>query len=237
MNVILLNKDDFIDKTAVRLDGRRAEHIINVLRPSLGDSVKVGIIDGKLGEGILVSEDGDSVELKVEALGVSPPPPLNATLIVAMQRPKTMRKILQSATTMGVKRFFILETWKVEKSYWTSPLLTDAGIKEQLLLGLEQAGDTIMPEVVLKKRFKPFVEDELPDLLSGNLGIVAHPGSATPCPRESREKVIIAIGPEGGFTEYEVDKLSDAGMTPVNIGSRPLRSEFAVTAILAITLT
>jgi RsmE family RNA methyltransferase len=234
MNVILLNKDDFIDKTAVRLDGRRAEHILNVLRPSLGDRVKVGIVDGKLGEGILVSEEGDRVELKVGALGVSPPPPLNATLIVAMQRPKTMRKILQSATTMGVKRFFILETWKVEKSYWTSPLLTKAGIKEQLMLGLEQAGDTVMPEVVLKRRFKPFVEDDLPDLLKGCIGFVAHPASVKPCPRDSHAKLAIAIGPEGGFTEYEVEKLSEVGMTVVNIGARPLRSEFAVTAILAM---
>ena len=236
MNVILLNKEDFIAESIVRLDGRRAEHILKVLRVSIGCSVKMGMVDGKLGVGILVSEDGDSVKLKVGAFDASPPPSLNATLIVAMQRPKTMRKILQSATTMGVKRFFIIETWKVEKSYWTSPLLSEDGIKEQLLLGLEQAGDTIMPEVILKKRFKPFAEDELPELISGNLGIVAHPGSVIPWPRESREKVIIAIGPEGGFTEYEVEKLSKAGMKPVNIGSRPLRSEFAVTAVLAIAV-
>lgn len=237
MNVILLQKDDFTDESIVTLRGRRAEHILNVLHPSEGDQVKVGIVNGKIGEGTLVSKNTDSVEIQIEALDVSPPPPLDTTLIVAMQRPKTMRKILQSATTMGVKRFFILETWKVEKSYWTSPLLSETGINEQLLLGLEQAGDTIMPEVILKKRFKPFVEDELPELLRSGIGLVAHPGSATPCPRNSRGKVIIAIGPEGGFTDYEVEKLSDAGMTPVHIGSRPLRSEFAVTAILAMALT
>jgi RsmE family RNA methyltransferase len=234
MNVILLKKEDFIDKSTVKLSGRRAEHILKVLRANLEDTVKVGLIDRKLGLGTLSLLTENSVELKLDAMETPPPSPLNVTLIIAMQRPKTMRKILQNATTMGVKRFFIIETWKVEKSYWTSPLLTQTGIKEQLMLGLEQAGDTIMPEVVLKRRFRPFVKDDLPDLLKNHVGIVAHPAGAEPCPQNLRTKLAIAIGPEGGFTEYEVEKLSEAGMRTVNIGARPLRSEFAVTAILAI---
>jgi RsmE family RNA methyltransferase len=108
-------------------------------------------------------------------------------------------------------------------------------MREQLLLGLEQAGDTVLPEVFIRRRFKPFVEDELPGLLLNADGMVAHPGAPNPSPRKPRGAVVIAVGPEGGFTEYEVAKLAEAGMTPVNIGARPLRSEFAVTAILALT--
>jgi RsmE family RNA methyltransferase len=92
--------------------------------------------------------------------------------------------------------------------------------------------DTILPEISFKRRFKPFVEDELAAVIKGTLPLLAHPGAAAPCPRNVPGPVTLCLGPEGGFTDYEVEMLEKHGMHPVNIGTRILRTEFAVCALL-----
>ena len=233
MNIILITKEDFISDTKVLLRGRRAEHITNVLAPEKNQVLKVGILGGKIGEGKVIGVRDNCVEIKLNDLSDEPPEAIPATLIVAMQRPKTMRKVIQSATAMGVKKFYIIESWRVEKSYWSSPLLSEDNLREQAILGLEQAGDTILPEFIIKRRFKPFVEDELPGIMTGSEGFVAHPYAEDKCPVGVGEKITLAIGPEGGFTDYEIEKMIDAGMKQVSLGERTLRSEFAVTAVIA----
>lgn len=237
MNIILFNKNELIDNSAITisLTDRRAEHIIKVLKTKCNETVKIGIINGAVGTGKLIELTDQTMALTVDTLNSAPPNPIPVTLILAMQRPKTMKKILQSATAMGVKVFHIIETWKVEKSYWSSPLLKESELTKQLQLGLEQAGDTVMPQIIVNRRFKPFVEDDLPEILrkSNSCGFIAHPYAENECPHKLQKPATIAIGPEGGFTDYEIIKMSNSGMLPVNIGSRPLRSEFAVTAILA----
>lgn len=232
MNLILLENKDIQEKKQVILQGRRAKHILEVLKPEIGHSLKVGIFGGNIGLGKVLAINTDTVELELGDVNTPPPKSLPVTLLVAMQRPKTLRKILQCATAMGVKEFIIMETWKVEKSYWSSPLLNPDKLEEQFLLGLEQAGDTIVPKVQIKKRFKPFVEDELPRLLEGTSGFIAHPHSSTPCPYKVPGRIKIAIGPEGGFTDYEVEKMETVGMQQVSMGARVFRSEFALAALL-----
>ena len=133
---------------------------------------------------------------------------------------------------MGVKKFIAIESWKVDKSYWDSPALSEAETREQFILGLEQGGDTALPEITFKRRFKPFVEDELPGIIKDKLPLLAHPGAVHDCPRNVAGPLVLCLGPEGGFTEYEVALLEKCGMQPVSIGTRILRTEFAVCAIL-----
>ncbi|MFP6800794.1 MAG: RsmE family RNA methyltransferase, partial [Pseudomonas sp.] len=92
---------------------------------------------------------------------------------------------------------------------------------------------TVLPEVIIEKRFKPFVEDQLPSIAAGTMGLVGHPGDYPACPRAVEQAVTLAIGPEGGWIPYEVDKLQEAGLQPVQLGARILRVETAVTALLA----
>ena len=155
------------------------------------------------------------------------------TLLLALPRPKMLRRVLQTVAAMGVPKLVLLNSYRVEKSFWQTPFLEPSAIREQLILGLEQARDTVLPEVVIEKRFKPFVEDRLPQLAAGTCGLVGHPGDFPPCPRAISEPVTLAIGPEGGWIPYEVDKLAAAGLQPVQLGDRILRVETAVTALLA----
>ena len=232
MNLILLFQDDFIDNTIVRLQGRRLKHVLEVHRASVGDELCVGVLNGQIGFGkvLLLTQSALEMEVRLER---APPPALPLTLILALPRPKVLRRVLRSVSSLGVKKVFLLNCFRVEKSFWQSPFLSEETLKEQLVLGLEQARDTTLPEVLLRPLFKPFVEDELPALIEGTLPFVAHPHATAPCPREIKRAVTLAIGPEGGFIPYEIEKLVASGFISVQIGERILSVETAVPVFIS----
>jgi RsmE family RNA methyltransferase len=233
MNLILLFDEDFgEDASHVRITGRRLEHVRHVHRAQVGDDLWVGRAGGLIGRGRVIAMDGDAVELEIR-LDADPPAPLPASLILALPRPPVLRRVLLAATSLGVKRIVLLNAARVEKSYWQSHALAEAAVREQLVLGLEQARDTRLPEVWLRRRFRPFVEDELPKLLENGLGLVAHPGVEGSCPRGVTQHVVLAVGPEGGWNDHELTQLCAYGMRPVDLGERILRVETAVPALLA----
>ena len=180
----------------------------------------------------LLSLNAEQAELQI-SLDTPPPAKLPLTLLLAVPRPKMLKRVLQTVASMGVPRLILLNSYRVEKSFWQTPFLQPEAIREQLILGLEQARDTVLPEVSIEKRFKPFVEDRLPAISADTLGLVGHPGDYPACPRAVSEPVTLAIGPEGGWIPYEVDKLQEAGLAPVQLGERILRVETAVPALLA----
>jgi 16S rRNA (uracil1498-N3)-methyltransferase len=129
---------------------------------------------------------------------------------------------------MGIKEIYIIKTWRVEKSYWESPMIGEENLRRQMITGLEQGKDTVMPAIQIRKRFKPFVEDELPSIIKDSLALVSHPVAESPCPRGVNSPVTLAIGPEGGFIPYEVNALQDTGFKPVSLGERILTVETAL---------
>ncbi len=234
MNTLLLEPDELAAARAgtVRLtDDRRVAHVRAVHRAGVGDTLRVGVLGGRLGTATVARLDAGGLALRV-VLDRDPPPPVPLTLVLALPRPKVVRRVLQAIATLGVKRVCLVAAWRVEKSYWESPLLTADAVRAELVLGLEQAGDTTLPTVTLHRRFKPFVEDELTAIAAGSQGLVAHPGAPDPCPRAVAVPVTLAVGPEGGFTEYEIDALARQAFRPVSIGPRVLRVEQAVPALV-----
>jgi RsmE family RNA methyltransferase len=232
VNLLLLEDADFIAPDRVVLRDRRLKHMQEVHRAEVGDSLRVGRIDGLLGSAELLRLESHEAELRI-TLDRAPPAKLPLTLILALPRPKMLRRVFQTVATMGVSKVILVNSYRVEKSFWQTPFLEPQAIREQLILGLEQARDSVLPEIIIEKRFKPFVEDRLPQLVDGSLGLVGHPGDFPACPRAVTEPVTLAIGPEGGWIPYEVDLLSKAGLQPVQLGERILRVETAVTALLA----
>ncbi|KAF1051067.1 MAG: hypothetical protein GAK43_02567 [Stenotrophomonas maltophilia] len=232
MNLLLLDEADFIAADRVVLRDRRLTHLHEVHRAEDGDRLRVGRVGGLMGEGQLLRLEREVAELQVN-FDQAPPAKLPLTLLLALPRPKMLRRVLQTVAAMGVPRLVLLNSYRVEKSFWQTPFLEPAAIHEQLILGLEQARDTVLPEVIIEKRFKPFVEDRLPALARDTLGLVGHPGPWPACPRALEQPVTLAIGPEGGWIPYEIDKFGEAGLTPVQLGERILRVETAVTALLA----
>lgn len=232
MNLLLLEDADFIASDRVVLRDRRLKHMQEVHRSEVGDSLRVGRVGGLLGSAELLRLEPREAELSV-VFDREPPAKLPLTLILALPRPKMLRRVFQTVATMGVPKVILVNSYRVEKSFWQTPFLEPAAIREQLILGLEQARDSVLPEIVIEKRFKPFVEDRLPAIVDSTLGLVGHPGDFPACPRAVDEPVTLAIGPEGGWIPYEIDLLRASGMNPVQLGERILRVETAVTALLA----
>ncbi|PIE70460.1 MAG: 16S rRNA (uracil(1498)-N(3))-methyltransferase [Deltaproteobacteria bacterium] len=229
MNLILYTPADRLenDPNRIRLSDKRLEHMRTVHRVKVGDTVTVGLLNGDMGTGRIDRLTADSAVLSV-TLSSPPPPPSPITLVLAMPRPKMFRRVLAGVVSMGIKAIYLIHSYRVEKSYWSTPFLHADQLHAVMLDGLSQSVDTRLPRLHPRKRFKPFVEDELAGIRNNRPGLLAHPGATAPCPFRIPSPVTLVIGPEGGFIPYEVEKISAAGFTPVHIGSRILRVETAV---------
>ncbi|MBZ5488006.1 16S rRNA (uracil(1498)-N(3))-methyltransferase [Halomonas aquamarina] len=234
MNLILLHPGELDQQGQARIsDPRRLAHLREVHRATPGDRLTVGVQGGQMGKAQLTELTHELAVFTLDPLTQAPPPALPVHLVLALPRPRMLARTLEHVTALGVKEITLLHTKRVEKSYWQSPELLPEKIHQHLILGLEQARDTQLPNVTLCKGFRPFIDEQLPDLLGGRRGLVAHPGMPMACPRNISEKTLLLVGPEGGFIPWEVEKLLEAGCEGMHMGPRILRVETAVTALLS----
>lgn len=234
MNLILLEPEQILNAGQYALTDRQQIHITKVIKAKKGDVLRIGVLNGEIGEGVYepptVDRAGYIHSLNLAAL---PPEALPMVLVMALPRPNMLKRTLSNIAAMGVKELYLIHSAKVEKSYWQSPVLQTASIQQSLLEGLEQAKDTVMPKWSLIPRFRPFVEDQLPALLENKRGLLAHPYLAKPCPIDIQAPCVLALGPEGGWNEFEVGKWLEAGMESVQLGNRILKVETVVPVLLS----
>ena len=231
MNLLLLNNKQIAGNRAT-VSGRQLQHLLTVHDLGVGDSLRVGEINGLMGTAVITEIDNHSASLELQ-LDIPPPSPLPLTLVLALPRPKMLRRILQTVASMGIKRICLIHSARVEKSFWQTAFLSPEAVQEQLILGLEQAKDTLLPNITQHRLFKPFVEDQLSNVINNSRAIVAHPSAPQPCPIAIQQPTTLIVGPEGGFIPYEIEKLVELGVEPVTIGSRILRVETAVPALIS----
>lgn len=231
MNIVLLdaNQDWSRDIWSIE-DQRQIKHLNQHLQLRAGDTLKVGVRDGQRYLTEVQSITAQQIMLRpIQTESV--PNKLPVHLILALPRPKVLRRIIMDAVTLGVERISLIHSYRVDKSYWQSPFLQQ--LDDYVTLGLEQAGDTIVPEIQLYKRFKPFVEDVLPTLISEQRpAYVAHPYAEQSIPHAIAHGCNLIVGPEGGFIPYEIELLKKNGCQAMSLGNRILRTETAVSNIL-----
>ncbi|TYL48698.1 16S rRNA (uracil(1498)-N(3))-methyltransferase [Marinomonas sp. IMCC 4694] len=234
MNSILLDPRNILVTGQFVLSVRQQAHITKVIKAEPGAVLKVGVLNGRMGEGVYEPPRDDKPGY-MHSLNLfsSAPSPLPMVLVMALPRPNMLKRTLHNITAMGVKDVYLIHSAKVEKSYWQSPVLQMESIEQCLFEGLEQAKDTVMPKWSLIPRFRPFVEDQLPSILEGKVGLLAHPYQATRCPVDIQQPSVLALGPEGGWNEFEVDKWLEAGMQAVHLGDRILKVETVVPVLLS----
>jgi 16S rRNA (uracil1498-N3)-methyltransferase len=236
MNLLLLDRQQVSENSAI-MTGRQALHIIKTLRSKPGDRVRVGIIDGLLGSGLIHDLAPGRVEIEIDATNL-PPPKIPIGLILALPRPIMLRRVLAQAASLGVARIFLINANRVEKSFFNASQMAEEKLREALLLGLEQAMDTVLPEISIHQRFRPFVEDHLPEVaVSCPVRLVAHPDGEMDLAQTTFSKqtdpALVAIGPEGGWIDFEIELLRQQGFKAFSLGSRILRVDTAVPAIIA----
>jgi RsmE family RNA methyltransferase len=175
-------------------------------------------------------------ELVLElTLGEPPPPRPGIDLVLAIPRPKALKRVIPAVASLGVDRVVLINAARVEKSYFDAKVLTPEALDALVELGLEQAKDTIGPQIILRERFKPFIEDELDGWApAGALRFVPHPTAETVAhPMPTNQRLVVAIGPDGGWVPFEIDLLARHGFAPIALGPRTLRGEVAVPAVLS----
>jgi 16S rRNA (uracil1498-N3)-methyltransferase len=235
MNRILLQPEEIGETGLATLAGRRARHVIDVLKVALRDTVRVGLIDGPRGTGLVESVQVDEVVLQCAFDAEAPEPP-RVDLLLAMPRPKVMKRLWAPLASLGVGRIVILNAAKTERNYFDTHWLDEQSYRPLLLEGLEQSGDTRVPRVSIERRFKPFIEDHLETAFPGGVRLAGHPAGspARQVAVAPDARILLAIGPEGGWTDYELDLLDRHGFVRVGLGWRSLRSDTACIAFVAL---
>jgi 16S rRNA (uracil1498-N3)-methyltransferase len=238
VNLILLDKHDRIDPSSVALSGARAAHLLNVLRVTAGQTVRVGMVDGPLGVGTVEAVNAGRVTLRC-VFQTSAPPRSRVDILLALPRPKVMRRLWAQLAALGVGQIILTNAERVERHYFDTHIITEASYRPLLIEGLQQARDTRLPAVSTHRQFRILVEDHLDGLFSEGVRLVADPSGTASIGSvladRGNQRVLLAIGPEGGWNSFELSLLATHGFTLVGLGPRTLRVDTACTALLAIT--
>ena len=272
MNLILLNPNQFRPDGTAELTGRSADHVRSQLHGAMGQRLRIGVLNGPRGTGTIQRITETAIEL-VCSLEPEPPPRPSMSLLLALPRPKVLKRLWAQLAALGLGRIYLCNAAKVERSYFDTHWLSPKHYEPLLIEGLEQAEDTRLPEVRVIRRLKPFLEDELAGLFPAEIRILAHPASpnphtpnqktpqtagdaggprfktlsiflegrapsrpsfsgGNPGPVASNQSTLLAVGPEGGWTDYELAMFEQLGFNRFSLGPRKLRSDTACLTLL-----
>ena len=233
MNLILLFANDVWSGTTCFLaNGRRTDHIRSVLRSSIGDSIRVGLYGGAQGSARVEAIDDSGVTLSVQ-LTESPPARHRFDIVLALPRPKMLRRILRTVAEFGVSNLHLINSTRVDKSYWQSPLLSQAKLSDALMAGMERSQDTIAPVVHCHSRFRPFVEDRLSLICNSRPCWITDRGAPVALSQTPAVPAVVMIGPEGGFVPFEIELATRVVAQRVHLGERILSVDTALPSVLA----
>ena len=216
----------------------RARHILDVLRRSVGDTFDAGLINGPRGKGTLAVVDPLTLTLTF-TWGAAPPPLDPIALVLGLPRPQTARKILQEATALGVRALHFFTSEKGEPNYAQSTLWSSGEWRRHLMAGAEQAFDTRLPEVT----HAPSLAEVIRSLPEAALQLVLDNYESSEALSQCHvlrdttnpaTPMIIALGPERGWSARERELLRARGFTFVHLGPRVLRTETACVAAVSL---
>lgn len=236
MNIIILTEKDRIDNQRFRIKDERFIHVKNILNAEKGDILEIGILNGMLGKASIQVLSENSIILELVESIANEDLIINIDLICALPRPQTLKKILNLCGTMGVNNLFLIRSEKVEKSYFHSPLLKEENYTKYLIDGLSQGKRTKLPKVYFFKRFKEFFENNFNKNLNRKALFVADQQAKYFLNNDdisSSDNITVAIGPEGGWNDFELKFMEGKGFRPIKLSNSTLRVENAVNALLS----
>ena len=243
MNIIILTQNDRVGETTYSIGDNRANHIIKILKSKAGDILEIGLLNNSIGKAEIIEIKNESVELKIIELKETKNPKSQIDIILALPRPQTLKKVLNTIATMGVSNLYLIRSEKVEKSYFHSQLLEEENYTKYLLEGLSQGKRVRLPQVTIHKKFKRFFENHFSRSDKNITKLLAHPneelfidnsaGMLTANMLSNNNIVILAIGPEGGWNDFEINFMVAKGFKKFKLSRNILRVETAVTAGLA----
>ncbi len=229
VNLLILRPEEVAGSCA-EVTGRRAAHVHAVLKSRVGERIRVGVVRSSEGTAEVAESTPERLVLQRLELGAAGPAP-SLRLVIALPRPKALRRLLQTAASFRVAHIDLVNAWRVQKSYWDSPSVAPESLDAELTLGCEQGRHVWIPTIETHRLLMPYLDNELSSLTGPKL--LAHPGSdswlSDVAPAEG---ATIAIGPEGGWIEKELASFEERGFQKISVSSAILRSEIALAATL-----
>lgn len=215
---------------AVRLDEAASRHV-RVLRLRAGDEVELFDGSGSRAQARVASTNGPVV---CDALApvFSAIKHTRVVLMLAIPKGSKLDDCIRMGTELGVDEVALMQTERTIPR-WDAGR-TQARIERLTRIAAEAAGQCERSDVPRVRGPKPY-HALLRELPAGAMGVLfgARAKGALALP-STPEQVWCAIGPEGGFTEAEVDAFRDAGFALASLGNRVLRVDTAVAAALSI---
>ena len=233
MNIIILTGKDKIDNHQYLLTDQRYLHIRDILKLERNDSLEIGILNGELGNAVVENINEERVILTIKEYYPVKKTTNQIEIVCALPRPQTLKKVLNISAAMGVSEISLVKAEKVEKSYFQSPLLKENNYTKFLIDGLSQGKLTTLPKVTINRRFKEFIKNKFPKKES--ICILTNPGSRYYLSKlnDINNNLVIAIGPEAGWNQYEINFMKEAGFKEFKLSEKILRVENALVAVLS----
>ncbi len=228
---MVLNPVDqhFAVNKKIILEKSSTHHLLKVLRKKEGDEII--LFDGKGNSclGVISSLNKSQLELEIiELFDKTLRSGIKISLGQSLIKSDPLNFIIQKATELGVASFYPLIT---DRSVIKLKMTKNRALKWSLIArgACEQCGENWLPIIE-----SPMKLDKWAEVEKSKIKIVLYPHANNKISDlDYKDSVSLAIGPEGDFTEYEVDSLIEKGFIPVTIGQRILRAETA--AISAIS--
>ncbi len=230
MNSLIVLPEEIQDDLAT-IRGARARYLLDYHDLRVGIKVRGARLGGNLGEIEVLHIDEHEIRLK--CCFTQPPPARNQTaLVIAVPRPQTVKKILHFAAMAGITDLIFVRAERTDKSYLQSKTLLPENIQEELIKGLEQSCDSLAPRVSVLQHLGELWENAV--VQSADLKLVLAPDLETSLAQVQAEqkRTCLALGPELGWTQTEVERFTQAGFLRYALGSRIYRLEFALALAL-----
>ena len=222
-----------IDQEHVKLTSEDEHHLLHVMRMRKDDEIEV-VADGKLYlckisatnplEIYIVHEIISDAELKSDI-----------TLLFALTKGDKIDLVMQKATELGVKRIALFQSERTVVKYDDKDITKKCSRFQKIMKEASEQSHRLCVPTLLGI----YHLNQLPETVFSDLNYVAyekdamHPESAFPN-FEKGKSITIAIGPEGGFSEEEVDCLVELGFKRTSLGKRILRAETAAIYALSV---
>jgi RsmE family RNA methyltransferase len=239
MNSLVIFKEEIVEASSdtklARITGQHLRYLEELHDLEVGRKLKLNVLNGPIGYGEILNYTKSELTLKFSG-NLAPIPLCPISLIVAVPRPQTQKKIIHLASSVGIKRLIFVRCANTEKSYLSSKSISVDGIFWEMIKGLEQSGQSLAPDIFVAPKFNPFVQDELPKLIQENQTRILFDTTTSEKSLHdsapSIEEAILAFGPELGWNDHERVMFKSLGFITALLGARILRSETAVALAL-----
>jgi RsmE family RNA methyltransferase len=239
VNSLVLVPSEVVNSQQGVLLGARARYAYDQHGVRDGQSIKVGVVGGPRGFGIVSQASPERVVIEL-SLSSAHLPPVPITLIVGVSRPQTIKKVIQAAVMFGVNALHFARSELGEKSYLQSRSLDRDQMEEESLKALEQVWDSRTPEISIHRSFDYLIDHVVPTIAEGSseqvIKLLAHPTGMPLRVGDAKEikgaHTLVAIGPERGWSVGEVTRFSEIGFKATSLGERVVRVEHALVFML-----